>query len=533
MSQNLFKDNRRDVNISDKLLKFYKEHAFCDITLKTIDNNEPMEILAHKVVLAVFSKYLHDETIKYPLEKEIKINEIQGSILKPIIEFMYTGLIEFNVNNMAEILRAAVFLQMESLVEGCGEFVMKNLNSENCWSTFKMAKELKQITLQKKCLHFIYINFEDLTSRSEFLPLDEADLIQFLSTNTNDQSNEILNVNKIHNSLFNCRKSYYLQYLKIICNHFGDCSSEKLLNMNEKPDSDNNERVTKQISLTTEPVETLEKIPEIGAIYFNKDYEIEFVSYDPILNSWVLKQKGQRFPVSKNISDCWIFHENKLFVAGGEEYGTRLKSVECYNLQTLKWTNLQPLDYVCSSVNFTVLNEHICIVRHEHIEIYNILINKWKRFNFTHTYDKIIGHNNKLYFLNFKCGIIKTYDVKTEIVTIETMPIWNDRGSFFVVGVDIFLYIFSFYNNFLKIVRYNISDDSWHQFENIRTDIRIMNVTAIKNKFFFKTNKTIYEYVPETNSFEIFCRTSLNENFQLINLDNVCLRKKDHAIEIL
>lgn len=119
------------------LIRQRKTGEFCDVVLRLAGRC----YFAHKAVLAAASPYfrtMFSSSMKEKDSSEIDLTqslnlEIEDSF-KRVLDFMYCGDIEINIDNVEDMMRIADFLMFEDVKDYCRQFflVHGNLNLGNC-----------------------------------------------------------------------------------------------------------------------------------------------------------------------------------------------------------------------------------------------------------------------------------------------------------------------------------------------------------------------------------------------------------------
>lgn len=89
---------------------------FCDITI-VASNNQTFR--GHKVVLAACSPFLRDQFLLNPSPKLQVSMLYSSSVVCDLLQSCYTGVLQFNPEEIVNYLTAASYLQMEHIVERC------------------------------------------------------------------------------------------------------------------------------------------------------------------------------------------------------------------------------------------------------------------------------------------------------------------------------------------------------------------------------------------------------------------------------
>lgn len=90
---------------------------------------------------------------------EVTIADIDGSTLKSIINFCYTGKIEINVENIMQLVWSASTMGFVYIERECKQFWCDNLTASNCVEFFVMADKFGFLELRRKSLAYICVLF--------------------------------------------------------------------------------------------------------------------------------------------------------------------------------------------------------------------------------------------------------------------------------------------------------------------------------------------------------------------------------------
>lgn len=99
-----------------KLQNFFNKTDYCDLTLQFNDNSQ---LKVHRLVLSACTDYFNvlehnhevvDDTLIMP-------GDLQADVVVPIVNFMYTGTLEFEVNMYGRLLKTAKDMKMTVLLK--------------------------------------------------------------------------------------------------------------------------------------------------------------------------------------------------------------------------------------------------------------------------------------------------------------------------------------------------------------------------------------------------------------------------------
>ncbi|XP_050060154.1 ring canal kelch homolog [Aphis gossypii] len=159
-----------------------KNDRFCDIKLQTDDGTV---IYGHKNILASATPYFNAMFSNFGESNKdlVNIKKLDSTILKLLIDYIYTGKIMITRENAQVVLAAANLLQLEYVKQACVEFIQKQLDPSNCLSIKVFADLNNCIELLSKCEEFIKKQFLEMVKYDEFLSLSSEEVIKLISCN--------------------------------------------------------------------------------------------------------------------------------------------------------------------------------------------------------------------------------------------------------------------------------------------------------------------------------------------------------------
>ncbi|XP_055909484.1 kelch-like protein 5 [Eupeodes corollae] len=175
-----------DPNHTDKVFEgfdtFYKEQKYVDIVLvAAIDN---VKVKAHRIVVSASSDYfmaMFSSTLKESTAEEIVLQNIDGSTLHSIIDFIYSGKLELNSDIVQNVLIAADFLQINELIVACCEFMAHYLDVSDCLDTAVFAENLNYPELSQQAYCLAVSRFAELFHEKDYLELNYDQLLKMIS----------------------------------------------------------------------------------------------------------------------------------------------------------------------------------------------------------------------------------------------------------------------------------------------------------------------------------------------------------------
>ena len=159
-----------------------KQDFLCDITLVTNDDRESK---AHRNVLSAASPFIYkllQSDMKENREGIIRFEEISGSVLEDVLEFIYTGTVAVTQENAKELIVAGNYLIIPSLKTVSGRFLEAEMSDSNCISTFYFAEKYDCVELLGNSMKFIHENFASVGEMDEFLSLEAREVTRWISS---------------------------------------------------------------------------------------------------------------------------------------------------------------------------------------------------------------------------------------------------------------------------------------------------------------------------------------------------------------
>ena len=170
------------VELMKRLNIHRKQDYLCDITLVSIDN---IEFKAHRNVLSAASPYfdkLLQSNMKENREGIVRFEEISGSVLKDVLEFIYSGTVDVTQENAEELIAAGNYLIIPGLKTASGRFLEREMSHINCISTFYLAEKYECDELITNSRLFIHKNIVAVAKLDEFLLLQAKEIESWISS---------------------------------------------------------------------------------------------------------------------------------------------------------------------------------------------------------------------------------------------------------------------------------------------------------------------------------------------------------------
>ena len=159
-----------------------KQGHLCDITLITKDDQE---FKAHRNILSAASPFFYkllQSDMKENREGIVRLEEISGSVMEDVLEFIYTGTVEVTEENAEELVVTTNYLLVPNLKTISGRFIQQQMCELNCISTFYFAEKYDCEELLNDSKSFIHANFASVADMNEFLSLEAKEVERWISS---------------------------------------------------------------------------------------------------------------------------------------------------------------------------------------------------------------------------------------------------------------------------------------------------------------------------------------------------------------
>lgn len=176
-----FTENQQGNVILDKLRQQKEAVRFCDVVFQV---NE-QEFHAHRSVLAASSPYF-DSMLKVNkvLKEFLPVSCNNPYVFHILLDYIYTGKVVIHDSCVSELLRLANKFMISKLKDHCCEYMERNLNVTNCFSTKDQAVRCGCASLIATVEHFITENIAMIMKQNEILEFPLSCIEGFLTSKT-------------------------------------------------------------------------------------------------------------------------------------------------------------------------------------------------------------------------------------------------------------------------------------------------------------------------------------------------------------
>lgn len=339
------------------------------------------------MILAASCDYFQAMFTKRMMESdqtEITINGISGGI-EHILNFIYTAKLELTLINVQDILSAANYFQLNSVIDACLNFLEGELDTENSIDCLIIAENYSLTSLRDKILKFICGHILEIFKKgNELLRLQENQVKQLLSSDlpVDASESEILKI--ILTWVIKCDKKVdsaailaHINFRDIPVNEV-----EKVMKFLEIRRSD---ELYSMVWNLVQPQTNVE-VPNDHKCLNYRGLEIAIIKIGGFELTGITNEITYSFPSSSNppsIAEPWRYlteipHvkqgsfgisvlNNCIFVIGGS-YDISLDNEDIhpfgfkYNPLTLEWSTLKPMNFDRCRFSLNVLEGSLIAV---------------------------------------------------------------------------------------------------------------------------------------------------------------------------
>uniref|UniRef100_A0A3B3RMP5 Intracisternal A particle-promoted polypeptide n=1 Tax=Paramormyrops kingsleyae TaxID=1676925 RepID=A0A3B3RMP5_9TELE len=152
---------------------------FCDVQLQVGGRL----FSVHRLVLAASSPYfaaLFAGGMSEVDKKEVRILGVEADVFEILLDFIYTGMIDLNVDSVQELIVAADMLQLSEVVSICCEFLKAQMDPSNCIGIYQFLEQIACLDMLEFTENYICVHFLEVCVLEEFLGLTKDQLVKLL-----------------------------------------------------------------------------------------------------------------------------------------------------------------------------------------------------------------------------------------------------------------------------------------------------------------------------------------------------------------
>ncbi|XP_035986248.1 kelch-like protein 38 [Fundulus heteroclitus] len=174
-----YKDGEQSSSLLQQLNKLREQNILTDVILRAGNK----EIPCHRNVLVSSSPYFRAMFCNNFLETQQTRVDMKGVgpvILTSIVDYVYTGLVSINLDNVLRLMQAASMLQYGRLFEACSYFLQAQLRPDNCLSMIRLSDMMNCDSLREKAKEMAMKSFTDVSSSEDLCELSLQELMGYL-----------------------------------------------------------------------------------------------------------------------------------------------------------------------------------------------------------------------------------------------------------------------------------------------------------------------------------------------------------------
>lgn len=178
---------------SEQCLRIMEEYLYKQQLTDVVLIAGQKRIPAHRLVLSANCEYfaaMFTNSLRETFQNEIEIKEVDGDALWTLVRYFYTGTIDLLEDNVETLLATASLLQLNSIVEACCQFLIKQLHPSNCLGIRRFADIHGCSNLLKTANLYTNDHFMEVIKNQEFLMLSADDVATLLQSDDLNVSSE-------------------------------------------------------------------------------------------------------------------------------------------------------------------------------------------------------------------------------------------------------------------------------------------------------------------------------------------------------
>ena len=130
---------------------------------------------------AIFSEQSEENTNNLLSIVELNDERVDATSLESLIDFIYSGKININQENVASLLATSDYLQIDDTKQYCFKYLESNISAKTCGKVLKIADMYQNVTLLSKSLIYICSNIRKITPPDEFKLISKRHLLEFVA----------------------------------------------------------------------------------------------------------------------------------------------------------------------------------------------------------------------------------------------------------------------------------------------------------------------------------------------------------------
>ena len=506
---------------------------FNDVTIQSNDTRIPANRMVLSCYCSFFDQIFASETNNQINNSFVDIPDVDEKFLERLIQYIYTGQICIDSENVLDILAAAHHLELDEVKEFCFEYLENCMTSDNCITILITAKQYKNFALRDKVYKHISDNYKTRTKTPSFLNLDNEELFFIvyhlkMRFYVNDEvlcrsllswtkQDEETRKRHFHNRLIKFVKVDQFSFSLI-----KDLLKESLIQENAVYYKLFNDRIIDIKSKES-------KLISIGGTRTKTRVKLVY-SLDGETN-----KSYPDLPISLDYHRS-IKTTNVVYVIGGSDYDNKIESSKAFRLNlkknVLKWEEIASINVRRCSPGVAVFNDTIVVCgghdgskRLSSAETYNTTLNQWINIEFLNQ-----GRSGNESATSGGClYTMGGWNGRNSLSSVERLDaldqVWKSvqsmqtpRYMFAAVSCNDVIYVIGGCNDNSNAVetveKYDCASDKWIYVSKMNIERCFHSACVMRGKIFvvgghnadFKPVKEIEYYDQSTDRWEIVAR---------------------------
>ena len=158
------------------------EHL-CNVVLEVGEGQARLK--AHRNVLCAASPFFYNALNTEMKEKEegvIRLKDTSKALMEEVLEYLYTGYVDINVNNAFELMAVANYFLITSLKLLSSKFIQDTLCASNSIMAYYSSVKYQCSDLREAAKSFILANFMAVSKSDDFLNLNLEQVEEWISS---------------------------------------------------------------------------------------------------------------------------------------------------------------------------------------------------------------------------------------------------------------------------------------------------------------------------------------------------------------
>ena len=179
---------RKREEISNGVLAYANSCRNTELFTDVCVNAGNKSFQAHRLILSFYSGHFKtiflEESEKdgdnIRLVVELNDEKVDATSLEYLIDFIYSGEININQQNVASLLATSDYLQIDDAKQYCFEYLESNISVNTCGEVLRIADLYQNVALLSKSLKYICSNIRKITLPNEFKLITKQHLLEFV-----------------------------------------------------------------------------------------------------------------------------------------------------------------------------------------------------------------------------------------------------------------------------------------------------------------------------------------------------------------